>query len=85
VHCFSTTTSEQRIAGGFGLEGTSEGHPVQPLRAEQGQLPLDQAAQSPVQPHTLQQATNAFGDHARNFARNFKASDQVCSVRPVFY
>ena len=34
----------------FGLEGTFKRHVVQPPCNEQGHLPLDKAAQSPVQP-----------------------------------
>jgi len=34
----------------FGLEGTLRGHVPQPPCSEQGHLPLDQVAQSPVQP-----------------------------------
>ena len=35
----------------LGLEGTFEGHLVQPHSNKQGHLQLDQAAQGPVQPH----------------------------------
>ena len=39
-----------RIIEWFELEGTFKGHLVQPPCHEQGHLPLDQVAQSPVQP-----------------------------------
>jgi len=39
-----------RIIEWFGLEGTFKGHLVQPPCSGQGHLPLDQVAQSPVQP-----------------------------------
>ena len=39
-----------RIIERFGLEGTFKGRLVQPPCHEQGHLPLDQVAQSPVQP-----------------------------------
>jgi len=39
-----------RIIVWFGLEGTFKGHLVQPPCNEQGHLPLDQVAQSPIQP-----------------------------------
>jgi len=34
----------------FGLEGTFKGHLAQHPDSEQGHLPLDQVAQSPIQP-----------------------------------
>jgi len=36
--------------GWFGLEGTFKDHLVQALSHGQGHLPLDQVAQSPIQP-----------------------------------
>jgi len=41
---------DHRITKSFGLEGTFRGHLAQPPCSEQGHLPLDQVAQSSVQP-----------------------------------
>jgi len=40
-----------RIIEQFGLQGTFQGHLVQPPCNKQGHLLLDQAAQSPIQPN----------------------------------
>ena len=49
---FPTTTQNQnyRIIEQFGLEGTFKAHLVHPSCSEQGHLPLDQVAQSLIQP-----------------------------------
>jgi len=47
--CYCLCTGNRTIEC-FGLEGTFRGHLAQPPCSEQGHLPLDEAAQSPVQP-----------------------------------
>ena len=44
------TSHIHRITEQFELEGTFKDHLVQPPCSEQGHIPLDQVAQSPVQP-----------------------------------
>ena len=45
-----TSGLQNQILECFGLERTFRGHLAQPPCSEQGHIPLDQVAQSPIQP-----------------------------------